>query len=404
MGWKEALGFENPRWIKIGEHIARITQEKLKQQGKGVCDLTNHLREVGNQQIEPAYVEEYLSGKTSFGCFFPQFRGLLGIVAGDVFKNSSEEQAQQYLKSLDRYLTTTLNPEAAEIFLKFKPGEELRRHVRDFLTRKREEKLAEPYQSFTVGVGVEPKEFDDMLRGVILEELTIRQIADRLNETGLVLAKVPEMAVTIYPGESNLKNLHSSLINRINEKVNDGWHRYSLVEKDSVIKIQPALIRGKLGVTVDFYRNPDGFDRAISGEDEEGIGREMLVGLEAWREAYAHGTFSKLESEQALSNLGFALGFGIDEIVPLREPTPAERYEIHQRWVWAGGRYMPGENIKGPREVERQMKNRPDPVGRSEFEETAYKINSTLTMTFGLYSHISELVKGPVDYKESDDK
>jgi len=95
---------------------------------------------------------------------------------------------------------------------------------------------------------------------------------------------------------------------------------------------------------------------------------------------------------QQISNLGFSLEFGIDQLVPIREPTEAERYEVHQRWVWQGGFGVPGASCD-QNMILKKMKNRPDPIGRSEMESDAYKINSGLTLIFGLFDRLPELVK-----------
>ena len=92
----------------------------------------------------------------SFGCFFPQFRDFLGITSKDVFRNVSEEEAQRNLKSLDDYLTDTGNLESFVIFMKHKPGEELRKHVAALLTEKREAALNKPYH--TMDLGLDPEE------------------------------------------------------------------------------------------------------------------------------------------------------------------------------------------------------------------------------------------------------
>jgi hypothetical protein len=139
--FKEALGIENARWTGIGEHIAKITGQKLREQNKTSIDLTNRLREVGHKYIEPEYVDEYLCGKTSFGCFFTRFRDYLDIKPLDVFPKASEEEAKVHLAALDNYLLETDNLDSLEIFLKHKPGEELRNHVAQTLTKKRDETL-----------------------------------------------------------------------------------------------------------------------------------------------------------------------------------------------------------------------------------------------------------------------
>lgn len=404
MDWKQALEIEDSRWLGIGKYLADITKASLAKENKTACDLTNHLREIGNQHIEPAYVDEYLSGNASFGCFFPQIRDFLGISANDVFRNVSEDQAQTYLKSLDEYLLDIDNVDSLVIFSKYKPGKELREYVRDFLTELRKEKLEKPYQSFTVGLDVEPKEFDDLLLGTIQKSTKVKELSESSNVLQTPPTKVPNLEIMVAPGNSDFEDLRKSLIKNINDKVKSGWTRYHFINEDSTLKIMPSYSRGKAGLTLDFYKSGQQVDRDISGmsylDDLEEMMpqakarfRRQFIDFDAWKEAYTNGTFSTIEDDQQIANMIAHLDSGVDALVPTREPTPAERYEVHQRWVWGGGAYMPGQHVKGPGEVERMMNNKPDPVGRSEFEETAYKINSYLTISLGLFHKLKELVE-----------
>ena len=84
-----------------------------------------------------------------------------------------------------------------------------------------------------------------------------------------------------------------------------------------------------------------------------------------------------------------AVGTGPSELVPCREPTEAERYELHQRWWLSGGSFNPGPNP----EIDAKMADRPDPVGRSAFESDAYSINSDWAILIPLIDMITELVK-----------
>jgi hypothetical protein len=173
------------------------------------------------------------------------------------------------------------------------------------------------------------------------------------------------------------------------------------------LEISESIKRGKKSLLLDFFMEGDYFDRVISQgreeEENEAFLKKYYIGLEAWKEAYTKGTFSTFENSfncmQKLSNITMHVGCCVDELVQVREMRPAERYEIHERWSLGGGAYMPGEHIKGPQEIQRQMKNKPDPIKRSEFEETAYKINSSLTLILGLYEHLPELVSEKRDEK-----
>mgnify|MGYP001579136356 FL=1 len=296
MNFKQALGIANPDWRGIGKHLSILTQDALDQSGENAINLTNYLRLCSNRFIEPAYVEEYLSGNTSFGCFFPQFREYLRIEPVNIFPSVDEIQARQGLQALEQYLTDVNNPESLVIFLKYQPGKELREHVACFLSER---------------------------RAAFLQTLNTKSRA--LSDESL-----------------------------------------------------------------------EALDCEISGENKQRS--NYFLGLSAWHEAYTCGTFNTLHSSydtQMISNLAMRLRFNVDNLLPMRELTAAERYEVHQRWAHHGGVFRPGINLKGPQEVERQMRNRPDPLGQSEFEDIACRINSHLIIVLGLVEQLPNLVAEP---------
>ncbi|MBU3913247.1 MAG: hypothetical protein KKE50_04085 [Nanoarchaeota archaeon] len=397
MGWREALKINDPRWLGIGRYIAEITQRKLSEQGKDACNLTNHLRDVGNRHIELGYVKDYLSGGVSFGCFFPQFRDFLEIAASDVFRNASEEEAQRHLQSLDKYLTDSQNPDSLVMFMRYRPGEELRNHVAQLLRTKRAEAADKPYH--TLELGLDP------------EEDTNPHMGDRRQLWRFIQDYVASWTSPVRllppPSEDSVDLVQHPLLYNGIVKIMQENHRESphacyntLVIPGSRIVVQPAYRRGRVGVTIDFlYPDGDYFDRMILGVEDGDAERfpDFYLGLDALREAYTHGTFSTLLGKgnmQPLSNICMALGMGVDEFIPVREPIESERYELHQRWVIStGGFYHAGPHIKGPQEVARKKRNRPDPAGRSEFEDDAYRINSGLTLILGLYERLPELVQ-----------
>jgi len=399
MDWRESLGIEDSRWIGIGKYIATITTKALESQRKTSSDLTNHLRFVGNEHIEVDYVNEYLSGNASFGCFFPQLRDFLRITGADVFRKNSPEEAQRNLESLDKYLTDCSNPDSLVIFLKYKPGEELRKHVAEVLTEKREKAMNKPYHSVEVGLNPDEETNRYMKNRLRLKKFLIDFISDlekRVQGESILL--LPEKAgenIGVSAKTNPAEALYRAITMIVEDKEESEGYFGTKVIPGSRIIVQQAFKRGRKGFTVDFlFPDGDYFDRLISeGDPVERCSMDHYMGLDAWREAYTKGTFSTIKDRQRIADLGFSLSFGMDELIPLREPTKAERYEIHQRWAWAGGSYSPGENTKGPQEIERQMNNKPDPVGRSEFEETAYQINSDLTIIMGLFDQLTELVE-----------
>ncbi len=401
MGWKEALKIDDPRWLGVGRHIAEITKRKLSKQGKDACDLTNHLRDVGNKHIELGYVQDYLSGDVSFGCFFPQFRDFLGVVASDVFVNVSEEEAQRHLQSLDKYLTDSQNHDSLVIFMKHRPGAELRNHVAQILRTKRAEAVDKPYHTLELGLDPE-EETNPYMEDRRQLWRFIQDYVASIKSPLRLLPPPSENSADLVQQEHPLQDLYDGIVTRMQESYRESPHTYynTSVIPSSRIIVQPAYRRGRVGVTIDFlFPDGDFFDRVIVGVEGGEAERfpEFYLRLDAWREAYTQGTFSTLSGNgdmQRLSNICMALRMGVDEFIPVREPTESERYELHQRWVIStGGFYHAGPHIKGPQEVERKKRNRPDPTGRSEFEDDAYKINSGLTLMIGLYKKLPELVQ-----------
>lgn len=398
MSWKKALGIEGPHWIGIGKHLGEIAKKALNRQSKTACDLTNHLREVGNKYIEPAYVDEYLAGNASFGCFFPQFRKFLGIAASDVFRKATSEEEQKHLKSLDEYLTDSCNEESFVIFLKHRPGRELREYVADFLRKKREEALNRPYHSIDVGLDPEQDKNPYMAAWRELLEL-LRKCNLNLGEKALLLTPPAESlqsetsTALAKPSEPN-EEIYKTLVKKVTATKEDPNPRFcTTVGKGTRIMIYEAFMRGRRGYTIDFISPEEGWDGGFC--DFCGIS------LEAWKELYTRGVVKDTES---ISGVCLTLGLGIDELIPTREPTPAERYELHQRWAWRGGWGIPGASCD-QNMIRRKMENRPDPVGRSEMESDAYQINSNLTTISNLVHRLPELIKDAplLEYKGSGD-
>lgn len=394
MDWKEALGISQPNWGGIAKHLAEVTKRKLEKEGRTDCDLTNYLRSQGNDYIELSYVQDYLSGEVSFGCFFPQFRELLNISPRDVFRGLDEEGAKKNLDELDKYLTNTENPEFLITFMKHKPGEELRNYVAELLRKKRADAIDKPYHTLELGLDEEEfREKEKMWENIktYLKSLTDQRLlqAPEENPSNLPQQESPS---------SSLYNLIVQEMKAMRDARSYAYYVTSVIPGSRIV-MQPASKRGKKGVTIDFlYPGGDYFDKMISEcPPKHQWLKDEFMGLDAWKEAYTSGTFSTLignEGMQQLSNICASLEMGVNEFIPLREFKESERYEFHQRWVFnTGGYYHAGPHIKGPQEVERKKRNRPDPVSRSEFEEDAYRINSGLLLMLGLYDFLPELVK-----------
>jgi hypothetical protein len=396
--WKKALEIDNLDWLGIGRHIAKITREKLEEQAKEVYELTNHLIFQGNRYLESSYVDDYISGEVSFGCFFPQYREFLDIKATDVFKNTDKDKAEEYLQDMDEYLTDSSNLESLVIFLKYKPGKELREYVKNTLSKKRQEAIDTPYHQRELGLDPEEDtnpymEYRRELFKFIKEFVSSYQSFKK----PLKLLPCPdEDSKSIVLSEDSLKKLYEGIYGRLEKSYKEYHDAPSLVPNSRII-IQPAIKRDRFGVTIDFlYPDGDYFDKLISETREgEPFLEDYFMGLDAWREAYTNGTFSSLKgtdkSIQPLSNICFALDIGVEGLVPTREPKESERYEMHQRWVISTGGYYHGTYLGSQEEIEKKQQ-RPDPVSRNGFEEDAYRINSGLAISFGLYDKLPELV------------
>jgi hypothetical protein len=395
MDWKQALGIEDPRWLGIGKHLAEIVRENLEKKGYRAEDLTNYLRQQRNNHIRLSYVEEYLSGKASFGCFFPLLRNFLDISPGQIFKNSQDRGAEEYLKSLDDYLTDSNNPEALVISLKYKPGKELRDFVRTTLSSKREETLRNK-AFYSMEVGPDSKENAKEVYNLIKNYV--------VGAKGKELKCLPEnieLATSIISTQASAEVLYKNIIERTPKPSEDKFSDFGMAEfhkmfEGSSIRIQPTLNRGKIGFTVDFFSLGDLFDNYVAARSE--------VSVDAWREAYREGTFSKVDTKssygydtpvtQKIENMANCVDSGLLSLVQVREPTEAQRYEAHRRWRGQGGWSMPGPRMPGsgpaPSNTKPAFEDVPNP--RSEFEETIYNVESSFGIILPLSNLLPELV------------
>ncbi len=398
MEWKKSLEIDDPDWLGIGRYIAKITREKLEEQGKEVYELTNHLIFQGNRYLESSFVDDYLRGEVSFGCFFPQYREFLDIKATDVFKNTDKDKAEEYLEDMDKYLTDSSNLESLVIFLKYKPGKELREYVKNTLSKKRQEAIDTSYHQREIGLDPEEDTNPYMedrreLFRFIKEFLSSYQSF----KEPLKLLPCPDGdSKNVALSEDSLKELYQGIYGSLEKSYNGGYGSPFIIP-DSRIIIHPAIKRERFGVTIDFlYPEGDYFDRKISElREEDPFLEDYFIGLDAWREAYTNGTFSSLKgidkSMQPLSNICFALNIGVERLVPTRKPKESEGYEMHQRWVISTGGYYHGTYFGSQEEMEKKQQ-RPDQVSRTGFEEDAYIMNSSLTISLGLYDKLPELV------------
>jgi hypothetical protein len=408
--WRESLGIENPRWQKIAQHLAEITNRYLTKSGKTICDLTNHLRDAGNKYIEPRFVEEYLTGNTSFGCFFQQYQEFLGINPSDIFPNAQKEEVQEHLAKLIKYLGATNNLEFLVSYMIHKPGEELRNHVRNLVKEKIEKVRVPPY--FSVEVGLNEDDYTnpykkgqrDLMNLLKNKTPWLHSIANSrlsLSENNIP-SKNPQNPITALTIK-DIPEFYREVAEIFNKVANERGHSYfgCKVKEGTKIVIQPALLRNKQGYSVDFYENTS-VEEMLCGLNRDTRFTDYFISQKALKEILEKGTFTEfqdMDKLQSLINFIEMLDSDMTELIPHRELREAEQFEFHQRWIWAGGWFMPGPHVNGPSEIEGQMKRRKDPVGRTEFEETAYHINSSLLKSLNLFDEIYKLTSdGEIEF------
>jgi hypothetical protein len=200
----------------------------------------------------------------------------------------------------------------------------------------------------------------------------------------LLLTELPEQeqqttAIATLKDTRPIYDEVAQIFNRVARERSSSYFGH-IVKPGTRIVIQPALLRNRRGYSVDFYDRTT-VDEVLCGRNKKYF-RDMFLSEKALKEILENGTFSEFKdpkrNKQALINFMKLLGSDVTDLTPCRELTKAEQYELHQRWVWSEGEFMPSPNVKGPQEAERQMKNKPDPVGRTEFEETSFDINTYL--------------------------
>jgi len=170
------------------------------------------------------------------------------------------------------------------------------------------------------------------------------------------------------------------IFDRVSSLIRKIYHDHpdkAKIMQGSRMVIEQALLHGKHGFTVSVFYPDQHVDRLISDAVE--------IGLDDWRHAYQTGEIGRMR-EGSLSDMGI----NVDEFVPVRKPTEAERYELHQRWQHQGGSFIPGAKLTPPPEG---YYDKPSGVERSPFEKDAYLINSNLATVLTLYRHLRELTR-----------
>ena len=379
MNWRESLRTENNTWLGIAQKIADITKEAMQSKQQSAEDITNFLRREGAEHIRLAYVEEYLSGSASFGCFFPQLRDYLEISPEQIFQNVLSNDAKQYIKSLDSYLTDSRNLEALVVHLKYKPGKELRDFVSQHLTQKREERLRKPFHSIEVEADQEEdKDIFEAIKSYISESQDQKFLPEDINlnnESALAKKGLYDKLMSFKPEPDPD---HRSFLET-------GDKAFYKLFNDCEILVQPSLKRGVMGFTVDFLSAGELFDEYVATQSN--------VSVEAWKEAYIQGTFTQVEPTPKyhwqkdskrpnkekefiyakISDMAKCVGSGCLALVPIKEPTEAEKYEAHQRYKRCGNYAVP----LGTRDESKPLitpKDIPNP--RKPLEEAAYKIET----------------------------
>lgn len=271
MRFKESLGIEDTSWMGIGRHLSRVVTDSLKEQEKSSDDLQRLLISKGFPDIKLDYIESYLQGNCSFGCFFHHIRDWLKIPASSIFKNSRQEFNQQDLSGLEAYLGE-FSLESVDHLSIYPRGEALRRHIATYLIQK----YKEPGQNLCYVMTLE----GSPLGYTELKEAALAKIRAEEDETDFTEFFLDNCNLRIFPYKNSSYTAH-------------------------------------------FVPKPEVMDLIM---EEEGIN------LEVWRDIYKNRSFSKLENSGQLFKIYLCLGEGNpDDLVPQKNLSEPEQYEIFCR-------------------------------------------------------------------------
>ena len=104
------LRVENPTWNSIGVYLGNLVVEKMRDRNLQPDELAEGLIDVGSLNTTPAmhgwnqevslfnkkYLDDYLSGKASFGSWFPDVFFLLELKYQDLFRNPHSDERESW--------------------------------------------------------------------------------------------------------------------------------------------------------------------------------------------------------------------------------------------------------------------------------------------------------------------
>jgi len=375
MDFKEALPIEKKDWTGIGKYLGNLVEDGLREHGSDYNHLAALLRRIGHSKMIPEFISEYLNPDTtaSIGFFFVPVRKILAISPSRIFKQIDERTNQSLLQGLASYLVS-YDADTLTGFLLHRPGEELRNHVAGILRGKREEMVRECFYH-TIHLDISQLEQDDNPDEVFYAAAY------------LVSKGYPLSLPAASPGRQIASNAEELLRGAVaSELASSPESPPEDVIQRSEIRISPNQQRRERGYDIDFVYPEDYVDTVIV----KGLGMFGEVPVESWQRAYTSGDLGGFEDDQAVANLGFILGFGMDELVPTRQPTEAERYEVHQRWRYNGGWGRPGLSMK---QLEALEKGMPSGYEEPPTDDVVYEVNSGLAISLPLAMMVKDLIK-----------
>ncbi len=124
--------------------------------------------------------------------------------------------------------------------------------MRDFFLKRRQELIDKVYQPFTVGLELEPLEFERGMQSTILAVTESAHVPLKLEGN----SDFPmSFEIEIAKDDAKYGALFVALREYVNRMVESGWSRYKSIAPNSVLKIAAASLRGRQGCSIDFYQD-----------------------------------------------------------------------------------------------------------------------------------------------------
>jgi hypothetical protein len=129
--FKEKLPIQDKSWLGIGKHIGGLVKDEFERRNIVIEDFP-----LSDTIIPSSYLNDYLSGISSFGCFFRQIKDYCELGLEEIFDKQSNPDEND-LGNLLKYLGS-VSYESFVPLLAIKSGKELREHLSEGIHKARE--------------------------------------------------------------------------------------------------------------------------------------------------------------------------------------------------------------------------------------------------------------------------